>query len=264
MVTTTGKRGGNVRRRDSGEQQLRRRLRTGLRSGVLLAVIGVCVAGGGVAASVERLWVLVITAAVIAADVLVFGMLDHRLRHGRLGLRGARWWMVSQFDIFAVAFVCAGWAAAGGGLVVAVVFGVLAAATAVAGWRWRARVFTAFVLPGSSRLAIALALIPALAAGAGGGGAAAGLSLGPHRAAVAVVMLVVSLYLLLFAQSFTIKIAHPEWKPAPRVHRRKPRPALADRSVPPKAEAGRRVVLTKPTDRQSTPSQHGPSPANDG
>lgn len=201
----------------------RQLLQNGIRGGLLLVIIGVAVGGADAAGSLNKLSLLIVPGAVIVADGVVFAVLDFLFRHGRLSARGARWWIMSQFDLFAVAFLYAAWGTAGGGLLLAVVLGVLGIVMALVGLRWRTQVFTAFIRPGSSRLAIVLALIPALGAGGGSAGLIMARSLAGHGTAVGVIMLVVSLYVLLFAQSATIKISQPDWAPElpPRRKRRR-------------------------------------------
>lgn len=198
------------------------RLRTGLQAGLGLGLIGTSVGGLGGAAGLGKLWLLIIPGAVIAADLVTFSALYHRFRHGRLGLPGMGWWVVSQFNLFAVAFLFLAWAVVGGGLGAAGLMGTFVVAAVLPALRWRRQVFTAFVRPGTSRLSVVLALVPALGAGGGGAGVAVGRSLSPHPVALAVV-LVISLYLLLFSQSSTIRISEPGWEPEPPPRRRRRR-----------------------------------------
>jgi hypothetical protein len=120
---------------------------------------------------------------------------------------------VLDFDVFALGMLAGAWAAAGAAPWLAGALSVLGLVVASLGYVFRRPVLAAFMVPGSSPLGIVLALVPAIVAVAGG---AALIRAYPGPSAPTIVMTVVGLYVLLFAQAALLRVQAPGWRPPVR------------------------------------------------
>lgn len=167
-----------------------------------LGVLLVGAATGRWAASLVLLGIAVLAIGVDVLRALVQG--PHPARPWR-GLV-----TVLDFDVFALGMLAGAWAAAGAAPWLAFALAALALVVAVLGYAFRRRVLAALMAPGSSPLGIVLALVPAIVVVAGG---IALVRAYPGPSAPTIVLTVVGLYVLLFAQAALLRAQVPDWRP---------------------------------------------------
>lgn len=120
---------------------------------------------------------------------------------------------VLDFDVFALGMLAGAWAAGGAAIWLAGALAALGLLVAALGYTFRGRVLTALTDPGSSLLGIVLGLVPAVVAVAGGTALIRAYQ-GPS--APTIVMAVVGLYVLLYAQAALLRVRVPGWQPPVR------------------------------------------------
>jgi hypothetical protein len=162
-------------------------------------------ATGRWAASLVLVGIAVLAMALDVARALVGGPHPGRTWRGFL--------TVLDFDVLALGMLAGAWAAAGAPTWAAIALGVLGPLVAVLGYAFRRQVLAALLEPRSSPLGIVLALVPAVVVVAGG---TALIRSYPGPGAPTIVMAVVGLYVLLFAQAALLRVQAPGWRPPVR------------------------------------------------
>jgi hypothetical protein len=183
----------------------------------LFAADGLALIGGGLG------WLLVgaatgrWAAALVLVGIAVLAIALDVVRALVEGPHPRRPWRgfltVLDFDVFALGMLAGAWAAAGAATWLAIALAAVGLLVAGLGYAYRRWVLAALLEPRSSPLGIVLALVPAVVVVAGGTALVRSYQ-GPG--APTIVMAVVGLYVLLFAQAAMLRVQVPGWRPAVR------------------------------------------------